>query len=76
MNCPRFVQSVRFVVYNRWGVKVFEHEGDPLITWAGVSSAGQALPSGTYYYEADVRFARLSRNDEAQTYKGWIQLLR
>lgn len=76
MNCPRFVQSVRFIVYNRWGGKVFEHDGDPLITWTGVNNAGQQLPAGTYYYEAEVRFARLSRNDELQTYKGWIQLMR
>ena len=76
MNCPRFVQSVRFVVYNRWGTKVFEHEGDPLITWAGVTTGGQPLPAGTYYYEAEVTFDRLSRNDQTQTFKGWIQLLR
>ena len=76
MNCPRFVRSVRFVVYNRWGVKVFEHEGDPLITWAGVTTGGQPLPSGTYYYEAEVVFERLSRQDQTQTFKGWIQLLK
>ncbi|MBC7893349.1 MAG: gliding motility-associated C-terminal domain-containing protein [Sphingobacteriaceae bacterium] len=76
MNCPRFVQSVTFTVYNRYGAKVFVHEGDPLITWGGVTTDGKDLPAGLYYYQAEVRFQRLSRNDELQSFKGWIQLLR
>ncbi|MCY7349243.1 MAG: gliding motility-associated C-terminal domain-containing protein [Cytophagaceae bacterium] len=76
MNCPRFVNSVVFTVYNRWGVKVYEFSGGPLLTWAGVTTDGKELPAGLYYYQAEVRFDRLNRNEEAQTYKGWIQLLR
>ena len=39
----------KFVVLNRWGKLVYEQ--DPYDhTWNGVSSAGQDLPDGTYYF--------------------------
>jgi hypothetical protein len=33
--CPRFVESVSFAAYNRWGRKVFETTDDILIKWNG-----------------------------------------
>ena len=42
------------VVFNRWGVKVYEQKGynnnDPDRRWDGKSKGGKDLPSGTYYY--------------------------
>ena len=75
LHCPRFVESVSFVVYNRWGAKVYETTGSSL-AWDGRSSDGVELPSGLYYYQATVKFAVLDRNAPPQILKGWVQILR
>jgi len=75
LRCPSSVESVEFAVFNRFGAKVFETR-DPNINWTGVTSAGQELPSGTYYYTATVRFATSQRNSPPVVFKGWVQLLR
>jgi gliding motility-associated-like protein len=79
--CPQFVESVEFTVYNRWGRKVFETNRNILINWDGRTAAdgetqGKELSSWTYYYLAKVKFQRLRRQDEVQTIKGWVQILK
>jgi gliding motility-associated-like protein len=75
MECPRFIESIVFVVYNRWGTKVFEGT-DPAINWRGTDSNGSELPAGQYFYEATVKFNRLKVEDEITTVKGWVSVLR
>ena len=75
LDCPRFVESVQFVVYNRWGAKVYESAG-PLVNWRGTTQNGNPLPGGVYYYEVTARFAGLTRNGPVQTTKGYVQLIR
>ncbi|QDK82337.1 gliding motility-associated C-terminal domain-containing protein [Spirosoma sp. KCTC 42546] len=75
LHCPRFVSSVSFVVYNRWGAKLYETSGATL-AWDGRSSDGVDLPTGLYYYQASVRFALLDKNAPPQIIKGWVQILR
>jgi gliding motility-associated-like protein len=75
LNCPGFVETVEFRVFNRWGTKVFETT-DVGINWNGKNSAGQDLPSGQYYYEVVVRFESVQRSSEPLVLKGWVQLLR
>ncbi len=75
LRCPRFVERVNFVVYNRWGAKVYETTG-PSLAWDGRSSDGTELPSGLYYYQASVNYALLDRNAPPQIIKGWVQILR
>ena len=75
MRCPRFVQSIEFVVYNRWGAKVYERVG-PTLSWDGKTSDGTELPSGLYYYQATVRYAVVDRNAPPQVLKGWVQIIR
>ncbi|WP_018617996.1 T9SS C-terminal target domain-containing protein [Spirosoma luteum] len=75
LRCPRFVETVNFVVYNRWGAKVYETTG-PTLAWDGRSSDGVELPSGLYYYQASVNYALLDRNAPPQIIKGWVQILR
>lgn len=75
LACPSFVESVQFIVYNRWGSKVYESTG-PVVNWDGRSSSGSALPGGVYYYEAVVVYAGLVRGGPIQRQKGIIQLIR
>ena len=75
LRCPRFVESVGFVVYNRWGGKVYEGSG-PVLAWDGRTGEGAELPSGLYYYQASVRFGVLARNAPPLLVKGWVQILR
>ncbi|GAB3177744.1 T9SS type B sorting domain-containing protein [Telluribacter humicola] len=75
LNCPSFVETVEFRVFNRWGTKVFETT-DVGVNWNGKNSAGQDLPAGQYYYEAVVRFESVRPNSEPLILKGWVQLLR
>ncbi|MES2730302.1 MAG: gliding motility-associated C-terminal domain-containing protein [Bacteroidota bacterium] len=80
-HCPQFVESVNFVVYNRWGRKVFESDRNIMINWDGrlgsdADTQGKELASWVYYYIAKVKFQRLRRQDEWQTIKGWVQILK
>jgi len=74
-DCPSFVQSVQFKVFNRWGAKVFETK-DVKINWNGKNNAGNDLSAGQYYYEAVVTFESLQKNPKPTQIKGWVQLLR
>ncbi|MFD2569773.1 gliding motility-associated C-terminal domain-containing protein [Spirosoma soli] len=74
-RCPRFVEGVELVIFNRWGAKVYE-ASSPSVNWDGRSSSGSELPSGLYYYQVRVRYAVVDRNAPAQLIKGWVQLLR
>ncbi len=75
MRCPRFVENIAYVIYNRWGTKVFEGNG-PTLAWDGRTSDGAELPSGLYYYQINVRFSTLDRSGLPQSFKGWVQILR
>ena len=75
LACPSFVERVEFIVYNRWGSKVYESSG-PVVSWDGRSSSGSALPGGVYYYEVRVVYAGLVRGGPLQQQKGTIQLIR
>lgn len=75
LSCTAFIETITFVVYNRWGTKVFE-SNNPTINWDGKTSDGQDLPSGTYYYQVTVTFKTLQKTSEPLTLKGWIQLIK
>ncbi|MEZ0484898.1 gliding motility-associated C-terminal domain-containing protein [Fibrella aquatica] len=75
LDCPRFVETVEFVVYNRWGARVYQSTG-PVVNWPGTTQNGNPLPGGVYYYEVTARFAGLTRGGPVQTTKGYVQLIR
>ena len=80
-NCPRFVRALDFRVFNRAGSAVFEYisadnENDFLINWDGTSTGGKQLPSGAYFYSAEVTFERLNPDDAVEVYSGWVQIIR
>ena len=75
MECPAFVQSVDFKVYNRWGAQVYDTK-DVNINWNGKTNNGKDLSAGQYYYEASVTFESASKENKPVSIKGWVQLLR
>lgn len=81
LKCPRFVESVRFRVYNRWGTEVYSfrsngEEQSIYINWDGRANNGRELPAGTYYYVAEVLFYAVDPSLRSKTYKGWVKLMR
>ncbi len=75
MDCPAFVQSLEFRVFNRWGAQVFDTK-DVDVNWNGQTNAGKDLAAGQYYYEAKVYFESTQQGGTPTTIKGWVQLLR
>lgn len=73
----RFVASVEFYVYNRWGNLVFK-TNNPTIEWDGNDLNGNPLPESTYYYKAVLSFIGLSPAEAAENanLSGFIELVR
>ncbi|HEY4651282.1 MAG TPA: gliding motility-associated C-terminal domain-containing protein, partial [Pontibacter sp.] len=71
----RFIKSVKFTVFNRWGVKVYEGN-DKDINWPGTDSNGSRLTDGVYYYEAQVEFFTIDPANASKKYKGWVEIVR
>lgn len=78
-KCPRFVKSVKARFYNQWGKEIysFESSGENsiLIKWDGRSYTGQRVPSGVYYYVAEIKFDVLDPDKAIQKLKGWVQVM-
>ncbi len=72
----RFVESVDFKVFNRWGQLVFETQ-DPNINWDGNNESGSELSEGTYFYTCTVFEQRLEGVTQSPVLlKGFIELIR
>ena len=78
-TCPRFVKSVNFRVFNRWGEIIYSYESGGensiLINWNGKDRGGKLLSSGVYYYSADVEFDIRRPQDRNQQLTGWVHIL-
>lgn len=82
-RCPRFVESVVFRVFNRWGKEVFDYNSDEgdgqersiFINWDGKDENGNLLSPGTYYYIAEVTFNVLDPDKRVKEFRGWVQLI-
>jgi hypothetical protein len=79
-RCARFVNYVSIKIFNRWGSEVYAYQSAPdgniYIDWDGSDSKGEKLSTGTYYFNATVRFVTIDPSKREQTIKGWVQLLR
>ena len=82
-RCPRFVESVEFRVFNRWGGdEIFSYstcdqvEPDFFINWDGRDKNGNELPTGTYYYAATVTFDVFDPEQRTKEFKNWVQIIR
>jgi len=80
-NKTAFIKSMKFSVFNRWGVKVYDSNattgGDALyINWPGVDNNGNRLTDGVYFYEAEVEFFTIDPSKAKAKYKGWVEIVR
>jgi hypothetical protein len=87
-RCPRFVESVIFKVYNRWGKEVYNFVGGSgngntnsekntiYINWDGRDNNGNELVNGVYYYMAEVTFKVVNPSQNTKIIKGWVHLIR
>lgn len=81
--CARFVEKVVFKVYNRWGNLIYEFnsvEGDTneksiYIRWNGRDLGNTLVPTGVYFYSADVTFTTIDPKKRNQTLKGWVHVV-
>ena len=51
-------------------------ENSILIEWDGRADDGTQLPSGTYFYSANVEFNVLDPDLKHQVIKGWLDILK
>lgn len=64
--------SYHIVIYDRWGLKMFE-SSDPTVHWNGKpNNSGTECPEGTYFYILNLT----DRNDTKTDYKGFLNLFR
>lgn len=59
-------ENVSCVIYNRWGLKIYETH-HTIIQWDGRTSSGIECVDGMYYYIIETK---------EKTYKGFMQLIR
>lgn len=78
-KCARFVDKVKFKVFNRWGQEVYSYESGSensiYIDWDGKDEGGVELAPAVYYYVAEVTFFTLDPSNSVKTYKGWVHLV-
>ena len=75
--CIRGVKQVQFSVYNRWGKLVHSQDNDININWNGVTTEGEKISDGVYFYHATIIYhRRLKKPDTKKELKGWVHVIR
>ncbi|HIA10822.1 MAG TPA: hypothetical protein EYN69_01960, partial [Flavobacteriales bacterium] len=71
----RFVDKIDLIIYNRWGMKVYEST-DPDINWNGnYYKNNQPCSEGVYFYICHVDVVKL-QGPETMTLTGFIHIIR
>ncbi len=71
----RFVEKIDLIIYNRWGMKVFEST-DPDINWDGnYYKNNEPCSEGVYFYICYVEVVKL-QGPETMTLKGFVHIIR
>jgi len=72
----RFVESVDFKVFNRWGNLLWE-TSDHEINWDGKDTTGKTVDDGVYYYSCDVFEKTVNGTiEQRDVLSGFIQVLK
>ncbi|MBX2969430.1 MAG: gliding motility-associated C-terminal domain-containing protein [Cyclobacteriaceae bacterium] len=73
--CSRFVKSVALSVYNRWGQKLIDLKSEETLNWDGKDKFGKQVPTGVYYYFANIEFDAIEPANQTKQVKGWIHIV-
>ena len=74
-----FVKCSSLIVYNRWGMKVFDSSAENKYPcWDGTSSSGDPMPTGHYFYEYNYngKIPEKDNNKIKKTITGSVFLIR
>ncbi|MFZ1497700.1 MAG: gliding motility-associated C-terminal domain-containing protein, partial [Saprospiraceae bacterium] len=72
----KFIESIDFQVFNRWGNQIFSTQ-NPDILWGGTTNSGEILPAGVYFYTCKVFERRVQGIlQNATVLSGYIELLK
>ncbi len=81
-RCSRFVESVVFQVFDRWGgQEIYRYNSaestgnNTFIDWDGKDKNGIKLASGTYFYSAKVVFSTLDPSKRTQEFRNWVKVI-
>lgn len=69
------IKSIHKLIYNRWGMVVFESNQLNEI-WDGRTTSGIEVPDGTYFYIFEITFDINNQTDTKKVFKGTVTLLR
>jgi len=69
----RFIETVNFKVFNRWGQIVFT-TSDPQINWGGQNMSGNNVSDGVYYYTCEAFESQTTTTPIVLS--GYIELIR
>jgi gliding motility-associated-like protein len=82
-KCPRFVESVEFQVFSRWGGQelysyssIEETEPNFFIDWDGKDKNGNQVSDGTYFYRVVVTFDVFNPAKRTEEFKNWVKIVR
>ena len=73
--CSRFIDHVMLSIFNSWGQKIVSIQNEGSILWDGNDSFGKPVPSGVYYFNADVRLDTHDPSKNVKKIKGWIHIV-
>ena len=69
-----------FKVLNRQGKEIYSFvsggENSILINWDGRTNDGQQLPSGVYYFTAEVEYDMIDPVKRKELIRSWVQILK
>ena len=75
IHCSRFVKSVSLSVYNRWGQRLIDLKSEEALNWDGKDKFGKKVPTGVYYYYANIEFDAIEPANQSKQVKGWIHVV-
>jgi gliding motility-associated-like protein len=65
------IKSVKGIILNRWGDKVFEFD-ELFDSWDGTTKSGESVKDGVYYYEVEFTYF----DEKAEIFHGHITVIR
>jgi hypothetical protein len=77
-ECSRFIDYMSLMIVNRAGKEIMSASSSDIekVYWDGKDKEGRNMPSGVYYFIADVRLKYSLEKLETKQIRGWVMLVR